>query len=173
MSSLDINRLDQKSVHCLFDSLMVVGTRAFKKKTSQTVKTASEIVTRTVQSKGAMTEKLHHVRSSSNNQSDTATRATEEQNAWYKTVHKQEKPCKIRIEKNARITIKSPTDLCSLGHTDTKHGKRRDSTNDKTQQPQHTRRFDTCQIRTKSHWSKRQSRADDQEHWLEDVLTRT
>ena len=63
------------------------------------------------------------------------------------TTRNQIKAYKIQIEKNAGMPIQVDSLFCSHAHHDTQHGNTRDSTNDKAQQPQHTRRFDTCHIR--------------------------
>ena len=83
------------------------------------------------------------MRSSSNNHSDTATRATEEQNEWYEPYAIRSKPTRSQLRRTQASRSKT-TIFCSLGYHDAQHGNARDSTNDETQQPQHTRRFDTC-----------------------------
>ena len=109
--------------------------------------------------------RTHHARSSSNSHSDTATRAMEEQNLWYKPYANSLKPATRSKMRRAQESPSMSTVLCSLGHHDTQHGNTRDPTNDKTQQPQPTRRFDTCLTKTKPYSSETQLRADDQEHW--------
>ena len=64
--------------------------------------------------------------------------ATEEQNEWYKPYAIRSKPARFKLRRTQESPSKS-TVLCSLGYIDTQHGNTRDSTNDKTQQPQHTR----------------------------------
>ena len=56
------------------------------------------------------------------------------------TTRNEIKDYKIHIEKNAGITVNVDSLLLGL-HS--QHGHTRDSTNDKTQRPKHTRRFDT------------------------------
>ena len=85
-------------------------------------------------------QKGAHVKSSTSYHSDTAT---EEQKGWNKPYVIRVKAYRIQIEKNSGVPSKS-TALCSLGYHDTQHGNTLDSTKDKTRQPQHTRRFDTC-----------------------------
>ena len=75
----------------------------------------------------------------------------------------ESKPTKSKLRRTQGPPSKS-TFLCSLGYHDTQHGNTRDSTNDKTQQQHHTRRFDTCLTKTQSYSLERQLRADDQEH---------
>ena len=73
-----------------------------------------------------------------------------------------------RTKSKLRRTQESPsktTALYSLGCHDTLHGNTRDSTSDKIQQQQRTRRSDTCLTRVPFYSLESQLRADDQEHW--------
>ena len=90
--------------------------------------------------------------------SDTATRATEEQNGWCKPYAIRSKPSKSKLRRTQESQSKSTV---LLGYHDTQHGNTHDSTNDKTRQQQHTRRFDTCLTQTQSYSLER---PDDQEH---------
>ena len=73
------------------------------------------------------------MRSSSNDHSDTATRATEEQNGMAHTTRNQIKGYKIQIEKNSGITIKVDSPLLTwlprhAAWQHTRFHKRQDST---------------------------------------------
>ena len=95
----------------------------------------------------------------------TASRATEEQNGWYNTHVIRSKPTRSKLRRTQQPPSKS-TALCSLGYTDTQHGNTRDFTDDKTQQPQHTRRFDRCLTRTQSSSLDVKSIPTTTENWL-------
>ena len=124
---------------------------------------ASEVVMRMVQSKGAMME--HPPCEIIQQQSQRySTRATEGQNGWCRRYVIRSKPTKSKSRRTQESPSK-PTALYSLGYHDTQHGNTRDSTKDKTQRQQHTRRFDTCLTKAQSYSLERQLRADDQEHW--------
>ena len=74
----------QGYMHCLIGSFMVVSARTFNKSSSsQTVSQRQKSSCARYSQKRRHDGKAYHVRSS-NNRSDTATRATEEQNEWYK-----------------------------------------------------------------------------------------
>ena len=105
------------------------------------------------------------MRSSNSNHRDTATRATEGQNGWCRRY-----VIRSKTKSKSRRTHESPskpTALHSLGFHDTQHGNARDSTKDKTQRQQHTRRFNTCCTKAQSCSLERQLRADDQERRVE------
>ena len=86
------------------------------------------------------------MRSSSNTHGDTATRATEDQNEWYKPYAINSSPT-ISSSRRTQESLSKSKVFCSHDYHDTQHGSTRDSTDDRTQQPQHTRRFDTCHIK--------------------------
>ena len=88
----------------------------------------------------------------------------EGQNGWCRLYGTRSKRTKSKL----RRTQESPsnrTALYSLGFRDSLHGNTRDSTRDKTQQQQRTRRSDTCLTKVPSYLSEKQLRAEDQEHW--------
>ena len=125
---------------------------------------ASEVVMRMVQSKGAMMEHppCEIIQQQSQRYSHQSNGGAER---MVQTIRNQIKAYKIQIEKNSAITITADSPLYSLGYHDTQHGNTRDSTKDKTQRQQHTRRFDTCLTKAQSCSLERQLRADAQEHW--------
>ena len=108
------------------------------------------------------------MRSSNSNHRDTATRATEGQNGWCRRCVIRSKPTKSKSRRTQESPSK-PAALYSPGYHDTQHGNTRDSTKDKTQRQQHTRRFDTCLTKAQSCSLERQLRADDQEHWSKNL----
>ena len=106
---------------------------------------ASEVVTRMGKSKGATMEKppCEIIQQ----QSQRYSRATEVQNGWYKPYATRSKRTKLKLRRTQESPSKT-TGLYSLGYHDTQRGNTRDSTNDKTQQQQHTRRSDACLTKT-------------------------
>ena len=118
-SSLGINCLEQRqggTIHCRFDSRMFVRTRTFR----------SHLI---IQSDGEPAKGAwwKNPPSSSNNHSDTDTRATDEQNGWYKPYATKSKP--TRSKSRTMESLSKSVVLWSHGDHDTQHGNTLDSTN--------------------------------------------
>ena len=123
---------------------------------------ASEVAMRMVQSKGAMMENppCEIIQQQSQRYGHQSNGGAERMVQTISDQSLQDPKLGTTQESPSTSTV-----LCSLGYPDTQHGHTRDCTNDKTLQEQHRSRFDTCLTKTQSYSSKRQLRADDQDHW--------
>ena len=127
----------------------------------------SEVVMRMVQSKSAMMENppCEIIQRQSQRYSH---RSNGDAERMVQTIHNQ---IKAYTNSSLRRTQESPSKMTALdapGYRDTQHDNTRDSTSDKVQQRQHTRRSDTCLTKVPLHLSQKQPQADDQEHWSTD-----
>ena len=100
-----INCFDQRqggSIHCLIDSLMGCQSSDIQQSSSKLTVSQRQKSSCAWYSQKGPWWKTHHVRSSNSNHTDTATRATEEQNGWCKPHAIRSKRTRSKIEKNLK-----------------------------------------------------------------------